>query len=301
MRFLILGATGMAGHMVAIYLREHGHYVSGTYRSSGSLVDYYHELGIETISLDVCNDDALTSTINNCDADVVVNCVGLLNDDCDSIPDLAIYLNSFLPHRLTRLCDHHGKRLIHISTDCVFAGNGGPYSEESFPDGRSLYDRSKALGEINREGHLTLRQSIVGPDPDSKGIGLLNWFLQRSGSVNGWTKAIWTGLTTLELAKAIECCAIENDAGLINMVPDCPGISKFELLVLFSKYIRSDSIVVQPVDGLCIDKSLVRDNKTASFIPNGYEQQVAELSDWIKGHAELYPHYSGVVRTDASH
>ena len=292
MRFLILGVTGMAGHMLAIYLREQGHYVAGTHRSSGCLVDYLSELGVETISLDVRDDDALASVIRESESDAVVNCIGLLNKDCDSLPDLAIYLNSYLPYRLLGLCEQCDKRLIHISTDCVFAGNGGPYSEDSFPDGRSLYDRSKALGEISRKGHLTLRQSIIGPDPDPKGIGLLNWFMQQTDFVNGWTKAIWTGLTTLELAKAVEKCAFERVDGLVNMVPDCPGISKYDLLLLFSKYICASAIDVRAVDGLRLDKSLVRRNRVSSYIPKGYSQQIVELSSWIKSHIELYPHYN---------
>ena len=282
----------MAGHMIAIYLREKGYHVAGTYRSPGCLVDYLSELGVDTISLDVCNDGDLVSLIRQSDSDTVVNCVGLLNADCDSIPDLAVYLNAYLPYRLLRLCEQFGKQLIHISTDCVFAGNSGPYSEDSFPDGQSLYDRSKALGEIRKKGHLTLRQSIVGPDPDPKGIGLLNWFMQQTSSVNGWTKAIWTGLTTLELAKAVERCAFERADGLVNMVPDCQGISKYDLLCLISQNICSGAVAVQAVDGLCLDKTLVRKNRVPSYIPRDYKQQIVELSSWIKNHIELYPHYS---------
>lgn len=291
MRFAVLGATGMAGHMLAVYLNERGHDVTGTYRSSSALVDTLGGMGINMRELDAIDSKSVVNFIDSSDADFIVNCIGLLNDDCNRFPDRAVYLNAYLPRQLVSLCGSE-KKVIHISTDCVFAGNTGPYSELSIPDGATLYDRTKALGEFSSTGHLVLRQSIVGPDPNVNGIGLLNWFMQQHGSVKGWTKAIWTGLTTLELAKAVESCAENRSSGLINMVPNGLGVSKFDLLCLFNKYMCGNEKYIVPVDGLCLDKSLVRTNfDDASFLPACYEKQIEELADWMGKHLKLYPHY----------
>lgn len=291
MKFLILGATGMAGHMIALYLKERGHNVAGTFRNKSETTEYLHSRGINLIELDVTDESKLASVIAGSNSDVVVNCVGLLNAECDKRPDLAVYLNTYLPHRLAFLTSSNSARVIHISTDCVFAGNTGPYSEASIPDGTSLYDRTKALGELNDDVNLTLRQSIVGPDPDPNGIGLLNWFMQQVGVVNGWSKAIWTGLTTLELAKAVESCAASGVNGLINMIPTEGGISKYSLLRLFNDSLRKHPLKIDKTEGLDLDKTLIRTRFDSEFVPIPYAEQIEEMSSWIKDHARLYPSY----------
>lgn len=282
----------MAGHVVALYLREVGHEVTGSYRTDSKTTAYLKAHDIRMVELEATDDRSLSSLIDELNADVIVNCIGLLNTACDSRPDLAIYLNAYLPHRLASLAAEHHSRVIHISTDCVFAGNAGPYTETDIPDGASLYDKTKALGELNDGANLTLRQSIVGPDPDEKGIGLLNWFMQQKGSVGGWTNAIWTGLTTLELAKAVAFMSAEGASGLVNLVPAEDGISKYSLLTLFNKHIRRQPIQINKEAGLNSDKSLVRCNNQSAFMPLSYVDQIIELRDWTVAHAELYPHYS---------
>ena len=291
MRFLVLGATGMAGHVIALYLKERGHEVVGTFRCKSKTTQYLDFYGIDTIELDVTDGARLSSIISTSGSDVIVNCIGLLNTECDKRPDLAIYLNTYLPHRVARIASSSRTRVIQISTDCVFAGNTGPYTELSIPDGRSQYDRTKALGELNDDSNLTLRQSIVGPDPDQNGIGLLNWFMKQTGVVKGWTGAIWTGLTTLELAKAIEACALSGSTGLINMVPDGDGISKYSLLCLFNECLRSHPLEIVEEKGIQLDKTLIRTNVDSSFIPASYPEQIDNLSNWIQQHASLYPRY----------
>ena len=137
-----------------------------------------------------------------------------------------------------------------------------------------------------------MRNSIVGPDIKESGIGLLNWFLKQKTSVNGFTKAIWTGQTTLQLAKTIEMAAQNNVTGLFNMVPR-ESINKYELLKLFNKYIREDEIEIRPVDTFVIDKSLVRTNYNGFEyeIPD-YETMVKELGVWMRNHKNIYPHYN---------
>lgn len=178
-----------------------------------------------------------------------------------------------------------------MSTDCVFSGNNGPYYEDSIPNGTSFYDRTKALGELNNDKDLTFRNSIIGPDIKSSGIGLFNWFMQQDNIVNGYTGAIWTGVTTYTLAKAIETALAENLTGLYNLVNN-ESISKFNLLELFNKYFRFSKIKIIPVNELQLDKSLRRKREDFSFVIPSYEQQIKEMSEWIKNHKTLYPHYN---------
>ena len=157
-------------------------------------------------------------------------------------------------------------------------------------DGTSFYARSKALGEIEEPGHVTLRQSIVGPDLKAEGIGLLNWFLQQTGEVNGYTRVMWTGLTTLELAKVVEMAARERFQALYNMVPD-ESISKHDLLMLFNQYLRAEKVTIRPYDRVKEDKSLVRTQRDVEYRVPGYETMIRELAEWMKAHRDLYPQY----------
>jgi dTDP-4-dehydrorhamnose reductase len=177
-----------------------------------------------------------------------------------------------------------------MSTDCVFSGKRGEYTEEDFKDGETFYDRSKALGELEDDKNITLRNSIIGPDVNPKGIGLLNWFMQQKGEINGFTKAMWTGQTTLQLAKTMEVAAKERAHGLFNTVPD-HSISKYDLLQLANRYLRGNSITIHPIDGINADKSLKRTRFDFSYLIPDYEVMIRETADWIKNHKEMYAHY----------
>ena len=189
---------------------------------------------------------------------------------------------------LTKRLTH--TQIIHMSTDCVFSGKRGQYTEDDFRDGMTFYDRTKALGEIVNDKDLTMRQSIVGPDINQNGIGLMNWFLQQHGEVTGYTGAMWTGQTTLQLAKTMEAAAKERARGLYNMVPDT-NISKCDLLGLFNKYIRKEKITIIPVDKMSADKSLKRTKWDFDYHIPDYETMIVELADWMRKHKALYPHY----------
>ena len=282
MRFLVLGSSGMAGNMLCAYLSESGYDVTGLSRRGSKLV--------KDIKGDATDFGFLRGVLEAGEYDIAVNCIGVLNRDAEERKDLAALLNGCLPHVLAEITQSSPTRIIHLSTDCVFAGNTGPYLEDSFPDGATFYDRSKAMGELDDEKNLTLRQSIVGPDPNPEGIGLLNWFMAQEETAVGFTNAIWTGLTTLELAKAIEACAIDGSTGLVNMVPDA-AISKFDLLKLFNKHLRHNSLAIDPVGEPRIDKTLARTNTAASFRPKEYVLQVEEMASWMCSHRSLYPHY----------
>lgn len=284
MRFLILGCNGMAGHLISLYLKEKGHDVTGFARSKSAFVS--------TIIGDANNTDLLHNVISAGNYDVVINAVGLLNQFAENNHAAAVSLNSFLPHFLADITSETSTQVIHMSTDCVFSGRTGGYTETSFPDGTTFYDRSKALGELNDKKNLTLRNSIVGPDIKAKGIGLLNWFMQQPGpNVNGYIGAIWTGQTTLQLAKTMEAAAKERAYGLVNAVPEA-SITKFELLKLFNKYLRGGELTINPVDGVTADKSIIRTNFDFNYLIPDYETMVIEMADWMKSHSTLYPHYN---------
>lgn len=282
MKFLILGCNGMAGHMISLYLKEQGHDVLGFARSKSTLVD--------SVAGDAQDAAFMKELIGVDKFDTVINCIGLLNQFAENNKAGAVYLNSYFPHQLAQFTVGSHTQVIHMSTDCVFSGKRGQYTEDDFRDGATFYDRTKALGEIVNDKDLTMRQSIVGPDINQKGIGLMNWFLQQHGEVTGYTGAMWTGQTTLQLAKTMEAAAKERAHGLYNMVPDT-NISKCDLLGLFNKYIRKEKVTIIPVDKMVADKSLKRTRWDFGYMIPDYEKMVAELADWMRVHKELYPHY----------
>lgn len=281
MRFLVLGAAGMAGHLISLYMREQGHDVTGFARHDLPFLEFQVEGDVTDVTV-------LEPVVRD-GYDVVVNCVGVLNKAAETNPNAA-WLNGELPHVLADMTADLSTRVFHMSTDCVFAGNTGPYTEASNPDGASAYDRTKAAGELNDGKNLTFRNSIVGPDMNPKGIGLLNWFMAQPGPVKGFTGAIWTGLTTLELAHAMEYEAAEGAHGLVNMVPE-GSINKYELLQLFNRELRGGSVEIVPDAGLQLDKTLVRTNFEPTYRPKPYPEQVREMAGWVRAHKELYPHY----------
>jgi len=283
MKFLVLGCNGMAGHTISLYLQEQGHVLFGFSKSKSKFIDSFVGDAYDTA--------LLRKIINEGKYDSVINCIGILNQFAENNKESATFLNSYFPHFLADATTGSDTQVIHMSTDCVFSGKDGEYTEDDFRDGKTFYDRSKALGELEDYKNITLRNSIVGPDINSSGIGLLNWFMQQSGVINGYTSSIWTGQTTLQLAKTMEAAAKEKAYGLYNTVPD-HSISKYELLKLFNKYLRGDSLKINPVEGVSADKSLKRTRYEFSYLIPDYEIMIAEMAEWIKSHKYMYPHYN---------
>lgn len=282
MRFLICGCNGMAGHMISLYLKEQGHYVFGFDRRKSGFID--------SVSGDACDKEFVKNLVLSGNYDTVINCIGILNQAADDDKALATYLNSYFPHFLAKITEGTNIQIIHMSTDCVFSGKKGQYTENDFPDGTTFYDRSKALGEINDKKNITLRGSIVGPDINPEGIGLFNWFMQQNGEINGYTKAMWTGQTTLQLAKTMEYAAKTRAHGLVNSVPSS-SISKCDLCGLFNRELRNNDIIIHPIEGVNADKSLKRTNFEMAYVIPDYEVMIKELAEWIFNHKDLYPHY----------
>ena len=287
MKFLILGCNGMAGHTISLYLKEQGHDVTGFDKRESRLV--------KCVVGDAMNTDKLLELIQLGQFDSIINCIGILNQFAEQNKALATYLNSYLPHFLADVTNGMDTQVIHMSTDCVFSGKRGAYTEDDHRDGESFYDRSKALGELEDDKNITLRNSIVGPDINPNGIGLLNWFLKNTlgeeeHCLNGFTRTMWTGQTTLQLAKTMEVAAKEKAHGLYNTVPDY-FVSKYELLGLFNKYFRHESVKIIPVDGINTNKALNRTHFDFNYRIPDYDVMVKELADWTIKHKELYPHY----------
>jgi dTDP-4-dehydrorhamnose reductase len=190
--------------------------------------------------------------------DVVVNCVGLVKQLADANDPLqAVPINTLLPHRLAALCQASGARLVHISTDCVFSGAKGNYLETDFPDAYDLYGRSKLLGEVDYPHAITLRTSIIGHEL-SGNRSLVNWFLAQQGAVKGFTRAIFSGLPTVELASVVRDVVLPRKElhGLYHV--SAKPINKFDLLQLVAKVYRKN-IEINPSEELVIDRSLNSD------------------------------------------
>lgn len=281
MRFLVLGASGMAGHVICIYLKEQGHDVIGFSRRK---VDF-----VKSISGDATDFSLLKGMIEVGHFDAVINAIGILNQFAEQNKEIALLINGYLPHYLAKITLDMDTQIIHMSTDCVFSGKSGNYTEKALCDGETFYDRSKSVGELDDGKNITLRNSIVGPDINREGIGLLNWFMKQS-EVNGYTKAMWTGLTTLQLAKTMERAAKVKAHGLVNMVYE-KNISKYDLLCLFNRYLRNNKVIIHPFDGFSVDKTLIRTNYDFDYRIPDYETMVAEMAVWMKKHKNLYPYY----------
>lgn len=282
MKILVLGATGMAGHTIAMFFKEAGHDVTALSRREFRWC--------KNIIGDATDFPYVAQVIRDGDYDAVINAIGILNMDAEDNKALAVLLNSFLPHYLSEVTKNTKTKIIHMSTDCVFSGKTGGYNETAVRDGETFYDRSKALGELENSKDLTFRNSIIGPDLSEDGIGLFNWFMKQSGPINGFTEAKWNGVTTLTLAKAMER-ALESDlTGVYNLVNN-QVISKYELLMLFNNQFKDGQVQIIPSSSFKVDKSLVCSREDFEFVVPSYEKMVLEMKEWIDNHRELYPHY----------
>ncbi len=282
MKFLVLGASGMAGHTISIYLREQGYNVTTYTRTAFAYGN--------NITGDITDLNFLRSLLQDHQYDIVINCIGMLNKACEANPEKSIFLNSYLPHAIVSLLENRQTKLIHMSTDCVFSGENAPYYENSVQDGTTFYDRTKGLGEIDHTKHLTFRNSIIGPDLKMDGIGLFNWFMHQKGPIYGYTGAIWTWVTTLTLAKAMEQAAQEEITGLYHLVNTSP-ISKYDLLQLLNKHFMDHTIKITPDQLIDVNKTLINTRNDFSFSVPSYEEMIIDMKEWILQHKDLYPHY----------
>ncbi|MFA5844414.1 MAG: SDR family oxidoreductase [Coriobacteriia bacterium] len=259
MRVVVFGANGMLGHQLCLRLATSLD-VWGTVR--GDPLDYarYRLLPQERLlgGIDITDLECVSRVLALSEAEAVVNAIGIIKhrDEAKAaIP--SIVTNSLFPHQLADVCEAAGARLVHMSTDCVFSGRRGSYTESDLPDPPDLYGRSKLLGEVDRPGCLTLRTSIIGWEIERR-TGLLEWFAtQRGKRIGGFRKAIYSGVSTAAIADLI--------ADVLRTRPDLSGVhhvaseplSKYDLLVRLREKLGWGDIIIEPDDEFACDRSLV--------------------------------------------
>lgn len=260
MRILVLGANGMLGNAMIRVLSEKADWqVYGTVRSENSKRFFGSDIAERLLSgVDVEHHDSLLRAFTRVRPDVVINCVGLVKQLADAEDPLqAIPINSLLPHRLARLCELSSARLVHMSTDCVFAGDKDGYRESDPSDAKDLYGRSKFLGEVAYPHTVTLRTSIIGHELQGA-HGLVGWFLSQEERCNGYARAIFSGLPTVALAQVIRDIVIpRSDLSGVYHVAAQP-VSKYDLLKLIAN-VYGKMIEIIPSDQLVVNRSLNAD------------------------------------------
>jgi len=281
LRLLILGGSGMLGHQLWRSLHAQ-HDIWVTLRRPAADFAPYH-LFDEAKSIqvnDITDDTALGQALAQAKPDAVINCVGLIKQrDEASDEALAVRVNAEFPHRLAKRCDETGARLIHFSTDCVFAGTRGNYTEDDPADATDLYGQSKHRGEVTGPQCVSLRTSVIGHELGTN-LGLLDWFIsQRSQTINGFKKAIYSGFTTLEMARIIERILTRHPrlSGLWHVASE--PISKFDLLQLCREKLGWEGII-EPNDEFVCDRSLNGDrfNEATGYKPPGWQAMISELA-----------------------
>ncbi|NJD02103.1 MAG: sugar nucleotide-binding protein [Ruminiclostridium sp.] len=282
-KIIVLGSTGMAGHVITTFFEEKKVY-------DVSNLAHTKKLNEKSCLMDVSDFTRFEALLDRQDYDVIINCIGILNQYADASKGKAILLNSYLPHFLEEKYRKTRTKIIHLSTDCVFSGKAGAYTETAFRDGDSSYDRTKAMGEIASERNLTIRTSIIGPDMNDNGIGLFHWFMKSEGEINGYANSIWTGITTIELAKAMERMILLDITGIYHLVPR-KGINKYELLSLFQDVFNRSKVNIHKYDNPRIDKSLVNTRSDFDYEVPDYPPMVSEMKEWMQNHRSFYPHY----------
>ena len=268
----------MLGHKLYQVLRP-SFDVVGTIRSGYKIISRYSfmEPTILVPRFDAMEPKAPRQVIDSTRPDVVVNCIGVINKLVDKVGiEATTRLNAELPHELYRICQPKGIRLIHISTDCVFSGKKGNYTEDDPSDAEDVYGKTKFLGEVKGEGAITLRTSIIGRELNSSN-GLLEWFIsQKGGTVNGWANAIFSGFTTLHLSRVI---ANHPDlSGLYNVSTE--PISKYTLLSLINQALELNIVLnaaPEPREDRSLDSTKFR--KAAGFTPLPWNNMIKEMAE----------------------
>lgn len=274
----------MAGHVIKNYLEHLPDFkISGIARSEDRKNNVH--------GLDVTDVNKLENHLTKNKYDFVINCVGVLNFNVDKNIKNAIFVNSYFPHLLAHYGSNYNFKLIHISTDCVFSGNLGNYDESALKDGIGAYSQTKSLGEVIDSINLTFRTSIIGPEIKLDGIGLFHWFMNQNKVISGYKNVYWTGVTTLELAKAIKEAINCDLKGVYHLVNNTK-ISKLEILTIFNEVFKKNNIKIISDTNKKVDKSLINSRVDFNFSVPGYYQMFTDMKKWIIDNRELYSHYN---------
>ena len=259
MKILILGSNGLLGNTLTKYFFEKNNYETYGFLRDSSKLKFFKRKHISRLIIiqDILDINDLRIKVKELMPDVIINCIGQTNKiSGQNLKNIERYinLNSLFPFRLKEISAEIKSRLIHFSSDCVFSGENGFYSEKDNPDPTDIYGKSKLLGELDNENIITIRKSVIGHELDSK-KGLLEWFLNQEGSVEGYKEAIFSGLTVLELARIIDMYILPNKdiKGIIHLSGD--PISKYDLLKIIANQYNK-IIKIEPNEEIKIDRSL---------------------------------------------
>lgn len=288
MRILIFGGDGMLGHRLLRHFLSAGHETRVTLRRG---LDDYARFGLFSRGnafdgTDVRDAGRVAAVVAEFRPEAVVNAAGIVKQRAEARESgISSEVNALFPHRLAQVCRAHAARLVHLSTDCVFSGEKGHYTESDRPDPVDLYGETKLRGEVNDPGTITLRTSMIGRELARKS-GLVEWFLAQKGkTINGYRKAVFSGFTTSELSRLIE--------KLITRHPDAHGlyhassapISKFDLLAGLNRRLRL-GVTILPDDSVTCDRSLdsTRFRKALGYSPPSWDAMLDELAAEIRQH-----------------
>lgn len=294
-KILILGGTGMLGHVLFRYLTNNTDYdVYATTRNRGEISKYFSpELArkFRPDNVDADNFDTVIRALASIQPDIVINCIGIIKQlPISEDPLTAITVNAQLPHRISLISRTAKARMIHISTDCVFDGMKGSYTEEDTPNATDLYGRTKMLGEVIYPHCVTLRTSIIGHELKGN-HGLVGWFLGQTGNVRGYRKAIYSGFTTLELARVITDYVLPNPSlsGLYHVSSE--PISKYDLIKLVAQEYAKD-IEITPYDDFVLDRSMNSENfrSITGYVPPDWQELVSSMHKDYQEYRAQYIH-----------
>jgi dTDP-4-dehydrorhamnose reductase len=285
MRILVLGGDGMLGHQLLRQLGGH-HEIHVTLRRDRKSYESFglFDAARSHFGVDARSFESLQKVVAACRPEAVVNAVGIVKQRAEASEAVEnLEINSLLPHRLAMICGSAGARFVHFSTDCVFSGRRGKYVETDVSDAEDLYGRTKYLGETSAEHCLTLRTSMIGLELTRK-LGLLEWFLAQRGAVKGYTRAIFSGFTTLELARIVEriLTAPVRPSGIYHVSSE--PISKFDLLTMIRDALDLPT-KIEPYVGFKCDRTLdsSRFREILSYHPPSWKTMVDELARDIRG------------------
>ena len=292
MKILILGIKGMLGHALFHYFTSINKYVvSGTCRNKTECAAWFPSKMLEKIydHIDAHNPETIRRVLLLERPNIVLNCIGIIKQRSEANdPVSAISINALLPHVIADLCNEIEARLIHFSTDCVFSGGKGNYTEDDFADADDLYGRSKYLGEVKGENVVTLRTSIIGHELRGK-LSLVEWFLSQSGRVNGYVNAIYSGFPTIELARIIDEYVIPDSGmnGLYHVSSE--PISKYELLKLIAE-IYNKNIEILPYEKFVDNKTLdsTRFRERTGYAPPDWRTMIGNMHQWYLQKSNIY-------------
>lgn len=284
MKILIIGGNGMLGHQFTKSLSDN-HDVMVTLRDGLDAYKSFNLFSKENSysNVDIRSLDSVKAVFEDFAPQTVINCSGVTKQltSNDTTAD-TIKVNSLFPHQLASVCTEYNSRLVQLSTDCIYSGAKGLYKEEDVSDALDLYGRSKFLGEVNLDNVITLRKSTIGLELGSN-HGLIEWFLKQRSTVNGYTKAIYSGFTSVVLAEIVEKIIVEQKSlsGIWNLASS--PISKFDLLNNLVDRLDKFEIEIVPDDKININRSLDpgKFKEVTGFISPSWDNMLDQLAEEI--------------------